>query len=153
MARFGTLDIIQGPDGPAAPRARSVSDAMKKGFRNRCPHCGERPLFRAYLKPFDACGHCGEELHHHRADDLPAYLVALVVGHIMVGGWLASETLVNLSMWQHLAIWTPVTIAAAVLLLQPIKGAVIGLQWANRMHGFGDPAVDPATYPLREPQS
>jgi hypothetical protein len=21
--------------------------------------------------------------------------------------------------------------------MQPVKGAVIGLQWANRMHGFG----------------
>jgi uncharacterized protein (DUF983 family) len=48
----------------------------------------------------------------------------------------------------HLAIWTPITILSAILLLQPLKGAVIGLQWANRMHGFGNPEEDPA--PVRE---
>ena len=39
--------------------------------------------------------------------------------------------------WVHLAIWVPLTIILALVLLQPFKGAVIGLQWANRMHGFG----------------
>lgn len=132
------------------PEQRSVVAAMKRGFRNRCPHCGEGRLFRAFLKPVEACPACGEEMHHHRADDLPAYLVALIVGHIMVGGWLMTETLWHLPGWQHLAIWSPVTVAAALALLQPIKGAVIGLQWANRMHGFGDPECDPAVMPLRD---
>jgi uncharacterized protein (DUF983 family) len=40
-------------------------------------------------------------------------------------------------MWWHLAIWIPIVILAAVFLLQPVKGAVIGLQWALYMHGFG----------------
>jgi hypothetical protein len=31
-------------------------------------------------------------------------------------------------------------------MLPSIKGAVVGLQWANRMHGFGasEPQADPA---------
>jgi len=29
------------------------------------------------------------------------------------------------------------TLVLALGLLQPIKGGVIGLQWAYRMHGFG----------------
>jgi len=31
----------------------------------------------------------------------------------------------------------PLTIVLSVALLQPVKGAVIGLQWALYMHGFG----------------
>ncbi|HET7412499.1 MAG TPA: DUF983 domain-containing protein, partial [Pararhizobium sp.] len=57
----------------ARPEPRSILDAMKHGFRNRCPHCGEGRLFCAFLKPVDACAACGEEMYHHRADDLPAY--------------------------------------------------------------------------------
>lgn len=151
MARYGSMEILQGAVTETTPERRSVLLAVRRGLRGRCPRCGAAPLFRAFLKPVDVCPNCHEEMHHHRADDLPAYLVALVVGHIMVGGWLLTETLWHLSSWQHLAIWSPVTILAAVLLLQPAKGAVIGLQWANRMHGFGDPDDDPALAPLRDP--
>jgi uncharacterized protein (DUF983 family) len=42
-----------------------------------------------------------------------------------------------LSNWGHLAIWVPVTILGSIGLMQPVKGGVIGLQWALRMHGFG----------------
>ncbi len=38
----------------------------------------------------------------------------------------------------QLAIYLPFTLIASLLLLQPVKGAVIGLQWALRMHGFDD---------------
>ena len=150
MAGYGSMKILRGATAAPAEEQRPVGAAIKRGFRNRCPCCGQEKLFRAFLKPVDACPNCGEEMHHHRADDLPAYLVAVIVGHIMVGGWLMTETFLHLSSWQHIAIWSPVTVAAALLLLQPIKGGVIGLQWANRMHGFGDPGEDPAEMPIRD---
>jgi uncharacterized protein (DUF983 family) len=116
---------------------RAVLPAMVNGFLGRCPHCGEGRLFRAFLKTADACPVCHEELHHQRADDFPAYLVVLVVGHIVVGAFMGFELMFELSTWQHLAIWIPATILLAIVLIQPIKGAVVGLQWALRMHGFG----------------
>jgi len=42
----------------------------------------------------------------------------------------------------HLAIWLPVTLIMTLGLLQPVKGAIIGLQWALYMHGF-DGSTDP----------
>jgi uncharacterized protein (DUF983 family) len=36
----------------------------------------------------------------------------------------------------HLALWLPLTLGLALGLLQPIKGAIIGWQWAHYMHGF-----------------
>ncbi|TIQ36836.1 MAG: DUF983 domain-containing protein [Mesorhizobium sp.] len=117
--------------------ARPLWTAIRRGLFGRCPHCGEGKLFYAFTKSVDKCSVCGEELHHHRADDLPAYLVIVIVGHIVVGAFMAVEATSTLTLWQHALIWVPLTFGLAVALLQPVKGAVIGLQWALYMHGFG----------------
>jgi uncharacterized protein (DUF983 family) len=118
------------------PEHRDTWTAVKRGISSRCPNCGQGSLFRAFLKPVDQCMVCGEDYSHHRADDLPAYLSIVIVGHIVVGGFMLTDQSVAWSSWVHLAIWTPITIILALLSIQPIKGAVIGWQWASRMHGF-----------------
>lgn len=117
---------------------RDVWQAMARGLRCRCPNCGEGKIFRAFLKVADNCSACGENLSHHRADDLPAYLVIVVVGHIVVPIVLWIETNYAPSMPLQLAFYLPFTLIASLLLLQPVKGAVVGLQWAFRMHGFDE---------------
>jgi uncharacterized protein (DUF983 family) len=120
--------------GPAAER--DWRTAISRGLRGRCPSCGQGKLFRAFLKPVDICESCGEALHHQRADDLPPYIVITIVGHIVVGGLVLAEKYANWPLWLHMAIWVPLTIILALGLMQPVKGGVIGLQWALRMHGF-----------------
>lgn len=122
--------------GRAAGNDRPLMRAMGRGFMGRCPHCGRGRLFGRYLKVVDSCEACGEEYHHHRADDLPAYLVIAIVGHVVIGAFMGAEQMFELTTWQHLAIWTPLTLVATLALLQPVKGSVVGLQWALRMHGF-----------------
>jgi uncharacterized protein (DUF983 family) len=117
---------------------------MRRGFHCKCPYCGTGNLFRAFIKPADSCPSCGEDFTPQRADDLPAYIVVLLVGHVVVAGFLATEFLLHIPGWMHLAIWMPVTILASLALLQPVKGAVIGLQWALRMHGFSGQDDGPA---------
>ncbi|MBR0825920.1 DUF983 domain-containing protein [Bradyrhizobium manausense] len=116
----------------------SLAKAMWRGFRGKCPHCGEGHLFARFLKVADRCEACGEEFFHHRADDLPAYLVIVVVGHLVVPAILAIETAYAPAVWLQLAVWLPVTLIASIALLQPTKGAVVGLQWQVGMHGFED---------------
>ena len=58
--------------------------SMRRGFFGRCPNCGKGKIFRAFLKVADRCPACDEALHHHRADDAPAYFVILIVGHVVV---------------------------------------------------------------------
>ena len=68
----------------------------------------------------------------------------LIVGHVVVGGALTLERLMAPSEIVHMLIWVPLTLALSLLLLPVVKGALIGLQWALRMHGFGigpDPAA------------
>ena len=62
---------------------RPLKPAILRGWRRRCPNCGSGPMLRGYLKVRDNCPVCGEALHHHRADDGPAYLTILIVGHVM----------------------------------------------------------------------
>ena len=133
--------------GQPAGDQRSLMQAMGRGFMGRCPHCGEGRLFGRFLKVADSCAACGEEYHHHRADDLPAYLVILVVGHVVVGAFMGMETMFALTTWQHLAIWVPITLIMTIGLLQPTKGAVVGLQWALRMHGFSGKPDTLETHP------
>jgi len=123
--------------GGAREEERALMPSIGRGMRGTCPACGTGHLFRAFLKPVDECSACGEEMHHHRADDLPAYLVIFVVGHVLMTGYMLTDAVYPLSAWVHLAIWIPLSVLAALLTIQPIKGGVIGLQWAYRMHGFG----------------
>ena len=117
---------------------RDVWTAMKRGFRGRCPRCGEGKLFRAFLKVDNNCSVCGLDFTPHRADDLPAYLVIIIVGHIVVPIALLIETNYSPPVALQLAIYLPITLVASLLLLQPVKGTVVGMQWALRMHGFDE---------------
>ena len=117
---------------------RDVWLAMKRGFCGRCPSCGEGKLFRAFLKVADSCSACGQDFTAHRADDLPAYLVIVIVGHIVVPIALWIETNYAPPVAWQLAAYLPITFFSSLLLLQPIKGAVVGMQWALRMHGFDE---------------
>ena len=119
---------------------RPTRPAMLNGLRCRCPRCGEGKLFTTYLKVTDQCAVCEEELMHHRADDGPAYLTILVVAHII--GFAIHLMWVQ---WrpEPLVMASVLTIGAvslSLLLLPRFKGLIVGIQWARRMHGFGNGA-------------
>lgn len=114
----------------------TLPKALWRGFMMRCPNCGRGHLFRRFLKVVDCCGVCGEDYTPQRADDFPAYLVIIVVGHVVVPALLAVEIAFAPPAWLQLLIWVPVTGLSALSLLQPTKGTIVGLQWHSGMHGF-----------------
>ena len=93
-------------------------------------------MFRTFLKVNETCPTCHEELHHHRADDFPAYLVIVIAGHILVPMVLSVETNFAPPIWVHWLLWLPLTLALTLALLQPVKGFVVAAQWLIGMHGF-----------------
>lgn len=116
---------------------RDWKQAIKRGFWRRCPNCGEGPLYSRYLKVNPVCPACGEELHHQRADDAPPYATMFIVGHVVLGALLAVEAYDDtLPVWIHMLIWSSLAVVLSLVLLPLIKGALVGYQWALRMHGF-----------------
>ena len=116
---------------------RPIWPAIRRGLRCRCPNCGKGALLRGYLKVRDTCPACGEDLHHHRADDGPAYLTILIVGHIM-----APLLLIAFTVWRPSPLTLALTfsvfcVALSGFLLPRLKGMIVAIQWSRRMHGFG----------------
>jgi uncharacterized protein (DUF983 family) len=123
------------PEGDADERP--LGPAMLRGWRRRCPGCGAGPMLRGYLKVRDSCPVCGEALHHQRADDGPAYLTILIVGHLMAPLILFAFTRWRPDPLVLASVFSVGTVALSLYLLPRLKGALVAVQWAKRMHGFG----------------
>lgn len=116
---------------------RPLAQALRRGWRCRCPSCGSGPLLRGYLTVRDSCPVCAEELHHHRADDGPAYLTILIVGHLMAPMLLWAFVKFRPDPLVLGTIFSIGTVALSLFLLPRLKGMVVAMQWARHMHGFG----------------
>jgi uncharacterized protein (DUF983 family) len=140
-----TVDLpLHGGEAPAPPK-RDVWLSIRRGFVGRCPCCGKGAMFSRYLKVNDRCPVCGTELLHQRADDAPPYLTILVVGHIVGALMLLTEEIApGLPLLYHVLLWPTLTLALSLTLLPAFKGALIGYQWALRMHGFETAAEVPS---------
>jgi uncharacterized protein (DUF983 family) len=123
---------------------RSWRNAILRGFAGLCPSCGRGKLMAGYLKVADTCPNCGTELHHQRADDAPPYFTITIVAHLIIPGLLIAEKIWKPPLWVHGVIWLPATLLLTLWLMPRVKGAIVGLQWANRMHGFGPSTEKPA---------
>ncbi|QEW19114.1 hypothetical protein LA6_001295 [Marinibacterium anthonyi] len=134
-AGHGPDDRATGPAGTT--EERDLWPAMAKGWRCKCPACGSGPLMRGYLTVTPVCPVCREELHHQRADDGPAYLTILVVGHLMAPALLAVFEIWRPEPLVLFTIFAIGCVALSLYLLPRLKGAMIGFQWARMMHGFG----------------
>ncbi len=127
-----------------ADNARELRPSMWRGWRRRCPNCGSGPLFSGYLKIRDECPVCEEKLYHHRADDGPAYLTILIVGHILAPTIFWAFVKFRPDPMVLATVFAIGSVTLALFLLPRIKGMIVGIQWAKNMHGFGDTAKDTA---------
>jgi uncharacterized protein (DUF983 family) len=127
MADMDTHEVDERPTRPAVIR----------GWKRQCPNCGQGAMFSGYLTVADACQTCGESFAAQRADDGPAYLTILIVGHLMAPLFLWVFFTWEPSPAVMIAVFTTGTVGLSLYLLPRLKGALVALQWAKRMHGFG----------------
>jgi uncharacterized protein (DUF983 family) len=122
-------------DTLAETQDRPLKPAIVKGLRLRCPNCGEGKLLHSYLKVNTECSECGQDLSHQRADDGPAYLTILIVGHIL--GFALHILYVHFrpDPWTLALTLSVITVSASLFMLPRMKGLVVAYQWAKRMHG------------------
>ncbi|WP_425041231.1 DUF983 domain-containing protein [Primorskyibacter sp. S187A] len=118
---------------------RPMKQSLWRGWRRLCPNCGSGPVMKGFLKTRDTCQVCREELHHHRADDGPAYLTILIVGHLMAPLLHIAFVRFRPEPLVLFTIFAVGCIGLSLYLLPRLKGAIIGFQWARRLHGFGGP--------------
>ncbi len=117
---------------------RPIWTSLARGWRRRCPNCGTGPMLSSYLKVRRDCPVCDEELHHHRADDGPAYLTILIVGHLMAPILLIAFTAYRPDPLTLATLFSVGCVALSLYLLPRLKGALVAFQWAKRMHGFSE---------------
>ncbi|MCB6178356.1 DUF983 domain-containing protein [Rhodobacter sp. Har01] len=135
MLQTATLDDAASP--LPDPDDRPFWPSIRRGWQCRCPNCGGGPMMRSYLKVRDTCPVCGEELFHHRADDGPAYLTILIVGHLMAPLMLFVFTQWRPDPLTSATVFSVACVALSLFLLPRLKGVLVGVQWSKRMHGFG----------------
>jgi len=146
----GESQLAPTPMSPGTPQPvdgsmkRNLAVAVGRGLLGRCPDCGKGAMFRAYLRVNQRCPVCGEDLSAQRADDAPAFLTLLVGCLVGGAGVLLSDDASSQTPLLVVALfWLVVTAVASLLVLPRIKGAVVGYQWALRMHGFGAARTSP----------
>ncbi|MEQ8294226.1 MAG: DUF983 domain-containing protein [Roseovarius sp.] len=127
-------------DKTITTETRELWPALRRGFRRKCPKCGSGPIMESYLKVRDTCTVCREDLSHHRADDGPAYLTILIVGHLMAPLLHVSFTMFRPEPLVLFTIFAIGCVGLSLYLLPRLKGAVVSFQWARHMHGFGEKA-------------
>ncbi len=108
--------------------------SIKRGLAHRCPNCGKGEIYGRYLKVRPTCKACGHDLARYPADDGPAYLTILLIGHLIVGPALffpvVWETPPQISLPIILGVLTVVTLLA----LPRVKGGWIGLMYALQVN-------------------
>jgi uncharacterized protein (DUF983 family) len=111
------------PSWPVPPLATAIG----RGLLGRCPACGQTHLFNRFLRVVPECRNCGAPLGLARADDAPPYFTILIVGHIVIPAMVILQREGNPPQWLLWAIFVPLTLILALGLLQPVKGATVGL--------------------------
>ena len=129
---------VQPDRPPERPPERPLWPALRKGFCRTCPNCGRGPILKSYLKVRETCPVCCEDLSHHRADDGPAYLTILIVGHLMAPLLHVTFTQFRPSRWfcSPYSRWHGHVIALSSAATE--GDAIVAFQWARFMHGFGE---------------
>jgi uncharacterized protein (DUF983 family) len=105
--------------------------ALRRGLAGKCPACGAARLFGRFLKPVTCCTACGRDWTIQRADDFPAYLVVLVLGHLLIPVVVEVNIWFDVSTVAQMLLWPALATIAALSMIQPAKGFVIALIWAR----------------------
>jgi uncharacterized protein (DUF983 family) len=116
--------------GRMAEIAHPLGRSVFRGLRHRCPGCGEGQLFGRYLKVEPNCGRCGHNLVQYRADDGPAYLTIVLVGHLLVAPLLFFPIIWQTNPLYSLPILLAGLVALTLALLSRVKGGWIGLMYS-----------------------
>ena len=111
---------------------QSLAGLLWNGFRGRCPKCGRGSLFQGFLRIVPQCPACGLSLAGQDAGDASATFGTFIIGAVAVGMALWLELAFQPPLWVLAAVLLPVVVVGTLLVLRPIKGLSIALQYRYR---------------------
>lgn len=110
---------------------RDSRQAVRNGFLNRCPNCGEGHILRGYLVVQPQCEVCDEDFSPYPAADGPAFFTITIVMLLLIPmlgfGW----TLSRAEPVTFFVVVSLMTTALTIALLRPIKSAFVAYLWAH----------------------
>ena len=106
--------------------------AMLRGWRRKCPRCGEGKLYAGFLSLRPNCDACGLDYAFIDAGDGPAVFIIMIAGFIVVGAALVVEMKYQPPFWVHAALWGPLIVATTLLPLRSMKALLIDLQYFHK---------------------
>ncbi len=102
---------------------------LQRGWRLRCPGCGKRGLFRAYLKLNSSCPACGADFSRTETADVAPYITVMLIGMVV----MPTTLLLVLHAGARAEALLPPSLALAfvvtLVLLPRVKGALAALLW------------------------
>lgn len=110
----------------------SVLLTIWRGARLRCPACGARTLFRAYLKLNQTCPLCGADFSRSETADVAPYLTTLLIGLICMPAIMALALNAKPATAWLLAPALAFAVLLALTLLPRVKGVLAALLWRAR---------------------
>ena len=113
-------------------RTRDLPAPIPTGLRGRCPRCGEGHLFKGFLSVRPSCEVCGLDYSRLDSADGPAFFVMSIVGIVVVGLALWLEIAYEPPIWVHALVAGSLSIGLSLLLVRPLKGLLIALQFSNK---------------------
>jgi uncharacterized protein (DUF983 family) len=105
---------------------------MIVGLKGRCPRCGRGRLFSGFLSLAPRCEACGLDYSFIDTADGPAFFVMSIVGVVVVALALFVEFTYEPPIWLHLVLWFSLTGILSLVLVRPLKGLMVALQYRNR---------------------
>ena len=76
---------------------------------------------------------CGLDLSAQDAGDGPAVFVIFFLGLVVVGLAALVELKFAPPIWVHVAVWTPLILGGAIVMLRPLKAGLIALQYRHQL--------------------
>nr|WP_294514205.1 DUF983 domain-containing protein [uncultured Rhodopila sp.] len=110
---------------------------LEAALRCRCPRCGKGKLFKGLLTLRPACPVCGLDLSQADTGDAGAVVVIMVLGVIVVALAFWVEFRFEPPLWVHAILWPAVTLPLAILLMRPMKAALVAAQFRTRAREMG----------------
>lgn len=110
---------------------RGAPSPIPTGLLCRCPRCGKGALFSGFLTLAPRCAVCGLDTRFADTGDGPSFFASFLGGFLTLLVGVYAQIVYSPDWWVY-ALLLIVGMVATVLMIRPMKGVLVALQYANK---------------------